>query len=289
MQHKNNRCHSKNIMVVFLVMFLTISISHVQAKGCGSLVAKGNQTSECILSGPGRGWQASIGSDEDDLDKDWKDNVNNRTWIAIDQYFEKPDPDLDPDGYPNSITRPDDLIKETSAQLMWYWDDKQLTSEPTGKNGPNVAYFRYDLGLLSSDEKYESGSISILADDYFKFYINGDLAGEGSLDNYLGNKDTYPNLFEFDLTLCSSERPTACLNPSGRNVLGIIAADGYSLENFAAHDLVYEYLFVDGGIVVTVAEPISWYLFGVGFIGLLAFKRNVYGTKKYPGLMTKTL
>lgn len=165
--------------------------------------------------------------------------------------------------YPNNATTPFDIVQEpTSAQLMWHWTS---TDVPTGRNGPNEAWFRYTFNLdLTPSSLPLLGQALVIADDDFELFINGTKYNFGKStalgDNTRPNGQPRPLFADFGNLL-----------QNGTNVFAIHAAD-YSLTD--PSNSVYEYAFFDAEIR-TVPEPTSAALILSGLLVMITLARRV--------------
>jgi len=226
--------------------------------------------------------------------------TNNECYVAFgsgpqDDWFSTTDPSdpnswLDVDEvYPNSVTQPTDIEPNTSANLMWHWDS---TEAPTGRNGSELTFYKFDLGPLLSGHNYSGGEVIILVDDYFELYLNGESVGTGLLDDILnstknaelsnlGMLNAERTAFLFELSSCQSSGSDAgCLSNDSSNEFLIVANDGHErvVENnvivSGPEDRLYEYVFFDAKVFFPIPEPSTFFLFLPSLIFFPFFRKN---------------
>lgn len=195
----------------------------------------------------GSGWLATT---DPGAGSDWTTaGFNDDTWISA--YAP----------YPNDVVTPDDIRPGTLAEFMWYWDSEV---PPTGWNGPETAYFRYNFFLDPAFDIPIAAQAAVIADDVFQMYVNGHFVAMEDLD---GNQD------ENGIPIFRLVDFTQWLLP-GDNVIAIQAWDGNIADG--AFDRGYELVFFDGRIR-SIPEPGSLSLLALG-IALTAFRRVMIET-----------
>jgi len=197
----------------------------------------------------------------------WEASVDGVNWIPA--YPE----------YPNNVTVP--YPSTTEGVLMWYWDI--ANGNPTGTNGPNVAYFRAEFML--TDLHDDSAGAWIAADDWMELSVNGTSVATYYLSDHQAGSDRQPVPEFVDFTDQLNTRYQGDL--SGFNTITIEAHDGG--EN--AYNRVYEWLFFDalnvsstpvlgslsgsnGSNSHPVPEPSTFMLVAVGLVAVWGIKRR---------------
>lgn len=156
--------------------------------------------------------------------------------------------------------------------------------EPEFRNGPNEAFFRYTFSI-KPEAFAQSVAGSIIADDYFELYVNGDFILAGALSNHQ--------------TVTDPEDPEEVPDPipiplpdfsdflhEGENTLAIYAADGFLRvdqclfnedeivskedgQRFCIGNNGLEYVFVQGAATI-VPEPATLTLLGLAVAAALS-------------------
>lgn len=155
-----------------------------------------------------------------------------------------------------------------------------------GPNGPDEAFFNFTFFIKPGDVPASSGG-SIIADDYFEFYVNGHFLLAGALENHLGAPNDDGIAQPVPIALPDF---TQFLH-QGMNTLGLFAANGVlgsfplcpasaeitSKEDnrtpFCEADNGFEYAFVQGSVTV-LPEPDDLAVFCAVLIGVLPWWRR---------------
>lgn len=105
-----------------------------------------------------------------------------------------------------------------NPQLIWDWP---YSGQPTGLNGPVHAWFRKTFTLNGN---IVSGSATLIVDDDFDFYVNGNLVA--------ANWDrTASGVWVYDITTYLQE---------GENIIAIHAADSYGAHEYVNFETIIE-------------------------------------------------
>lgn len=167
--------------------------------------------------------------------------------------------------------RPQTIVPETKAQFMWGG-----TPKPTGTNGPNEAFFRFNFTLPGPEPP--SLSLRIIADDRYDLFFNGRFVGAETLENHMAKDRITPIPIEYKLTGIIPNNPD--LNEDGKNVLAIRARDGGPIPgcpdpcggSFNTFSRVNQWLWVEG--TVSAPEPGTILVLGSGLLGLVGWRRK---------------
>jgi hypothetical protein len=108
-----------------------------------------------------------------------------------------------------------DLIQNSSAEYLWYCG--QGVPSCRGDRGPTQVEFRNVFQMPALRSGYFAASISLLADDYYALYVNGQLVGSNWLDDVLATTNPVADTYDIAGYLLSDIS----------NEIQVFACDGY--------------------------------------------------------------
>lgn len=160
------------------------------------------------------------------------------------------------------------------------------------RNGPDEAFFRYTFSI-KPEAFAQSVAGSIIADDYFELYVNGNFILAGALSNHqtVTDPEEVPDPIPIPLPDFSD------FLHEGENTLAIYAADGFFRANgclFNEDEIVskedgqrfcignngLEYMFIQGAATI-VPEPAALTLLGIAVAA--AFSCSIGGVRRRTG------